>query len=246
MRPIGTHGKAERNRGGASASPLHIVAARVSKRKMQRRAEKKKVAARPTFVRVPSGSTCRGAHSPRRVPAPTWGRAGRASASVKRYPPAPQFRPGPRGKAARPAAAPRGGVLVSSGAARGLALSGPAGSAPRGRLRARPACPRRGSVPLSVAGAPPAGLAPRKRVAGVAKRRLRARRPRGAALGAAPWGPGLSCRLLVPPFCAVASAARPPALCVVASVLPLAALKLKRLRGRAEARPFVRSPKKKR
>ena len=178
MRPIGTHGKDERNRGGASASPLHIVAARVSKRKMQRRAEKKKVAARPAFVRVPSGSTCRGAHSPRRVPAPTWGRAGRASASVKRYPPAPQFRPGPRGKAARPAAAPRGGVLVSSGAARGLALSGPAGSAPRGRLRARPACPRLASVPLSVAVAPPAGLAPRKRVAGVAKRRLRARRPR--------------------------------------------------------------------
>ena len=146
MRPIGTLGKAERNRGGASASPLHIVAARVSKRKMQRRAEKKKVAARPAFVRVPSGSTCRGAHSPRRVPAPTWGRAGRASASVKRYPPAPQFRPGPRGFAARPAAAPRGGVLVSSGAARGLALSGPAGSAPRGRaVGARPflpaACP---------------------------------------------------------------------------------------------------------
>ena len=159
MRPIGTLGKDERNRGGASASPLHIVAARVSKRKMQRRAEKKKVAARPAFVRVPSGSTCRGAHSPRRVPAPTWGRAGRASASVKRYPPAPQFRPGPRGKAARPAAAPRGGVLVSSGAARGLALSGPAGSAPRGRLRARPACPRLASVPLSVAVAPPAGLA---------------------------------------------------------------------------------------
>ena len=213
MRPIGTHGKAERNRGGASASPLHIVAARVSKRKMQRRAEKRRL------QRVqPSCASLRGA---------------RAAAHILRAASRP-----PLGAAPAAQARPLSGTPPPRS-------FGPARAAkPRVRLRPRaavfwfPAVPR-GALPYrGRRGAPRGAACARARPAPVLPRCL------------CPW------RLRPRPGSRRASASRAsqsaacalggPALCVVASVLPLAALKLKRLRGRAEARPFVRSPKKKR